>query len=357
MLGKLLSGVVKPAPAAEVPESAPVRAVQAHAAPEAAPPAPAPAAPVTIEQVATARLLDDVYFRRRQLELLDRQAKFAGLQLIEALLAQPALADPRRLERHGGKTYSQNDEDGILAEIFRRIGAPHRTFVEFGCGDGLENNSTCLLAQGWRGLWMDGDEGNAAGIARVYGPLLERGLLKFNRVYIDRDNIDGLIAAAGLGTEIDLLSIDLDGNDYYIWEAIRSVSARVVVMEYNGKYIPPHDWCMAYDPAHAWLGTDLMGASLAALARLADAKGYQLVGCNITGSNAFFVRGDLAGDRFAQPASAAHLYQPARYELSTCYKVGHPASSLTILQGAFAAAGLAWPPAAPVDSISHVILP
>jgi hypothetical protein len=283
--------------------------------------------------------------------------QFAGMQVIETLLAQPALADPKRLERHGGKTFSQNDEDGIIGEIFRRIGAPHRTFVEFGCGDGLENNTACLLAQGWRGLWMDGGADNSDGIGRAYGHLIGHGLLKFANVCVTRDNIDGLIAEAALGAEIDLLSIDLDGNDYHIWGAIRTVSARVVVVEYNGKFIPPHDWCMAYDADHMWDGSDLMGSSLAALARLGEAKGYQLVGCNITGSNAFFVRRDLAADRFAQPASASHLFQPARYDLSRCFMIGHAANSLTILQGACAAAGLPMPPATTVDSIGHVILP
>jgi hypothetical protein len=354
MLGQLLSSVGR---RGQEPAAAAVREpglVVEAAAP--APPAP-PAAPATPQEAANARLLDDVYYRRRQLSLLDLQAQFGGRQLIETLLAQPALDDPRRLERHGGKTYSQNDEDGIIAEIFRRIGAPHRTFVEFGCGDGLENNTACLISQGWRGLWMDGRDDNAAGIRKVYGYLIEHGLLQFNQVFIDRDNIDGLIAGAGLGAEIDLLSIDLDGNDYYIWEAIDAVSARVVVMEYNGKFIPPHDWCMIYDREYMWNTTDLMGASLAALARLGQAKGYQLVGCNITGANAFFVRRDLAGDKFAQPATASHLFQPARYELSRCFVSGHPANSVTILQGACTAAGLPCPSPETLASIAYVIMP
>jgi uncharacterized protein YjbI with pentapeptide repeats len=362
MLGRLWSNVVGERSAR--PGATGTRATElAGPAPPLAPPpaaaiapvspaAPAPAAP---EAAIDGASVDELQFRRRQIELLKLQMRFAGMQLVETLLAQPALADPRRLERCGGKTFSQNDEDGIIAEIFRRIGAPHRTFVEFGCGDGLENNTSCLLAQGWRGLWMDGGDQNAAGIVKAYGHLIAHDLLQFRQVYIDRDNIDGLVAAAGLGAEIDLLSIDLDGNDYYVWDAIVAVSARVVVVEYNGKFIPPNDWCMAYDPNHNWNGTDLMGCSLAALARLGEAKGYQLVGCNITGANAFFVRADLAGDKFAQPATASHLFQPARYDLTRCFMVGHPPNSLTILQGAYAAARLAWPPAATLDSIAHVL--
>ena len=315
------------------------------------------AAPTSIAEMENAKLLDDLYFRRRQLALSWDQAYYAGLQLVETLLAHPSLDDPKRLERFGGKTYSQNEEDGIIAEIFHRIGAPHRTFVEFGCGDGMENNTACLLSQGWRGLWMDGGEDNASGIQNAYRHLIERDLLQFRHVFIDRDNVNELIAQAGLGPEIDLLSIDLDGNDYHLWEAIDSVSARVVVIEYNAKFLPRHDWCMTYNPQHMWVGSDLMGCSLAGLARLGAAKGYRLVGCNITGSNAFFVRADVAGDRFAEPATPEHLYQPARYALSRCFVVGHPANTQTIVQGALAAAGVAWVPDPSDFFLKHINLP
>jgi hypothetical protein len=308
---------------------------------------PTPAAAVLAEPS------PDQRFRGLQLELGLAQMLLAGQQLIETLKALPAHADPKRLERHGWKTYSQNDEDGILAEIFRRIGAPHRTFVEFGCGDGLENNTTCLLAQGWRGLWIDGGTENAANIRRAYALLLEQGMLKFSNDFITRDNINALIAAAGLGEEVDLLSIDLDGNDYYVWEAISAVDARVVAIEYNAKFHPPHDWCMQYDPGHIWQGDDLMGASLSALTRLGEARGYQLVGCNLTGSNAFFVRRDLTADLFAAPATAQHLFQPARYSLTGCYRSGHFGSSAAVQQGAFAAAGLPWPQGVHVPSLSQ----
>ena len=99
--------------------------------------------------------------------------------LIETILNNRVYDDPKRLERYGWKGYSQNDEDGILQEIFRRIGAPNRSFVEFGCGNGLENNTAYLLSQGWRGLWIDGDEGNARGVQTGFGYLIEQGLLRF----------------------------------------------------------------------------------------------------------------------------------------------------------------------------------
>jgi len=283
--------------------------------------------------------LSDLAFQiqQRELEVAYKQALYTGQQLINGLLAQPELADPKRLERHGWKAYSQNDEDGVLAEIFRRIGVRHRSFVEFGCGNGMENNTLYLLSQGWHGLWIDGSQDNAATIQRAYAPLIAQNQLQFSCSFITRDNINELIGTAQLGPEIDLLSIDLDGNDYHIWEAISAVNARVVVAEYNARFRPPHDWCMDYDAGHEWSGTDFMGSSLEALTRLGTARGYQLAGCNIVGVNAFFVRNDLAGELFAAPASAGHLFQPPRYDLGFCLKNGHPLDPRTVVHGAIRA--------------------
>lgn len=283
---------------------------------------------------------------------LHNQATLLSQLLTENLLARPELADPRRLERHGWKAYSQGDEDGMLAEIFRRIGAPHRSFVEFGCGNGMENNSLYLLSQGWRGLWMDGDPVNTDYVRRGYGYLMQHGLLQHTEALIDAENIDGLIAAARLGPEIDLLSVDIDGNDARVWQAIRCVSARVVAIEYNAKFRPPHDYTRTYDPRGEWDRTDRFGSSLTHLTNLGATLGYQLVGCSLTGGNAFFVRRDLAGDLFAQPATAEHLYQPARYVMTHYISGGHQSNSLTVVESAARMAGLPWPPDRPFTGLT-----
>lgn len=288
-----------------------------------APAAPsAPAAPIGLNALA---------------EVAHAQFALTAQSLIQALLARPAHADPRRLERHGYKAWSQQDEDGIIAEIFRRIGVVHRSFVEFGTGDGGENNTVALLAQGWRGLWVEGDSNCAASIRHHFDPLVQTSLLQLSNAFVTRDNAADIVAAAGLGPEIDLLSIDLDGNDYHVWESLDQVSSRVVVIEYNAKFRPPADWVMPYDEKHAWDGTDNFGASLCAFDRLARAKGYRLVGCNLTGANAFFVRADLARDLFFDPASPQLLFQPARYELRRGFTSGHPPSADTIVAAALAA--------------------
>ncbi|HEY4374116.1 MAG TPA: hypothetical protein VGN52_19485 [Burkholderiales bacterium] len=336
MIGNLISNVLVRKPgetAAPLPAgAAPTVEPEAAAVQPPAAPVQAPAAEVGAR---------DEFYRRKEYERGQAELWLRAQRLLRSLRTDPDWADPKRLERFGAKVYSQNDEDGILAEIFRRIGVRHKTFVEFGVGDGLENNTAWLLAQGWRGLWMDGGDENAKMISYGFQPLIERGVLQFRQAFITRDNVDELIAGAGLGAEIDLLSIDVDGNDLYLWEAINCISPRVVSIEYNAKFPPPAAWRIAYNPTHTWKGDDYMGASLGAIQRVAQAKGYRLAGCNLAGVNCFYVREDLAYGHFAEPASPEHLYQPARYDLIYAYRGGHGATSLSIIQGASEALGLA----------------
>ncbi|MCM1541812.1 MAG: hypothetical protein NC121_11175 [Blautia sp.] len=126
-----------------------------------------------------------------------------------------------------------------------------------------------------------------------------------------------------LGGGIDLLSIDIDGNDYYVWDKIYSIDPRVVVIEYNAKFPANFEWIMNYDESHIWKYDDEMGASLKSLELLGNAKGYQLVGTNVTGSNAFFVKKELARDLFPLPAISENLWNPARYGMK--YISGHRA--------------------------------
>ena len=258
--------------------------------------------------------------------------RLAGIEIdmrcareLRELLAEARYAEPGRLERHGFKVWSQNDEDGILQEIFRRIGAASRSFVEFGVSDGRECNTLRLLVEGWSGLWMESGAQDCEAIRRVFAAPLAEGRLELQQASVTVENIDLLIAGARVAAagDLDLLSIDIDGNDYHVLQAVESVRPRVIVIEYNAKYPPPMDLVPPYDPGHSWDGSDYMGSSLQALANLGARRGYRLVGTNITGSNAFFVRTDLAGDRFAA-GDAARLYNPARYWLTPGFVAGHP---------------------------------
>jgi hypothetical protein len=249
-------------------------------------------------------------------------AQQQGIDHWQRVLADPALGDPRRLERHGRKNWSQNDEDGIIEEIFRRIGESSRTFMEIGVEDGLENNSLLLLHKGWRGMWVEASQRHGASIRANFPEWLQSGQLVLKNQFATTDNINELLAE--LPADLDLLSVDVDGSDYYLLEAIGAARPRVIVVEYNGKF-PPGVRAVVPSKKFAWQGNDYFGSSLSSLTALLEGKGYRLVGCNITGANAFFVRADVAGDHFAEPATPEHLYQPPRYYMSftTFRKVGH----------------------------------
>jgi hypothetical protein len=234
-------------------------------------------------------------------------------------LAQPRYADPKRLLRHGFKIYSQHDEDGIIQEIFRRIGTSERTFVEFGVETGVECNTAKLLIEGWRGLWIEANAQSCKGISSIFEAFLKDRRLTLRQSLVTAENINALIADAGLKGEVDLLSIDIDFNDYWVWKAVEIVSPRVVVIEYNAGLRPPLSVTVPYQPNRSADGTNFFGASLAALVRLGETKGYRVVGCNISGSNAFFVRNDLCADHFVEPATAEEHYEPPRHFFSLLF--------------------------------------
>jgi hypothetical protein len=254
------------------------------------------------------------------LALLQKQAEqsryLAQLRVQRAWdeeMKKPRHADPKRLVRYGYKVYCQNDEDGIIAEIFRRIGTTSRTFVEFGVETGVECNTAKLLVEGWRGLWIEANPASAAAIRDNFAPFIEEGRLRFTERRVTAENINALIAQSGLGGEIDMLSIDIDYNDYWVWKAIDVVNPRVVAIEYNATLRPPMSLVVPYRPDAEWDGSNFQGASLEALVKLGAEKDYRIVGCSIAGVNAFFVRADLCAGRFLEPATAQEHYEPPRH--------------------------------------------
>ena len=256
---------------------------------------------------------------------LDRLETLEGQRYLLELLREPRYRDERSIARAGYKVYSQSDEDGILQEIFRRIGTESRTFCEIGVGDGTENNSRYLLMQGWSGTWLEGSESFCEAIRARFASELDAKQLELQHAMITRDNINDLLAGCAGFPRLDLFSLDIDGNDWHVLETICDLEARVVMLEYNPKFPPPVDWVMPYDANHRWDQTDYYGASLSAWERLLTDRGYRLVGCNLTGANAFFVREDLCGDLFSK-AGAAELYEPSRQWLMKALGGGHPPS-------------------------------
>ncbi len=234
--------------------------------------------------------------------------------------------DPKRLIKYGYKVYSQTDEDGIIQEIFLRIGIKNKIFVEIGVGTGLDNNTLNLLIQGWKGSWFDADLNQINQIKKKFSWPIENNTLQVFHKFITKENINENIEMANVKGEIDFLSIDIDGNDYHVFSEISQINPRVVVIEYNSKFRPPTEWVKPYQKDHIYDGTDYFGASLQSFENLFSKRGYKLVGCNISGSNAFFIRNDLVGDKFCEPFSAKNHYEPARYWLTEIWESGHPAN-------------------------------
>ena len=276
--------------------------------------------PVIREMKATFRLLEEIQADLRRISAKEL------VELLEFTVPRTSrYGDPKRLMLYAQQTFSQHGEDGMIAEIFRRIDAPLRTFLEIGTGDGLQNNTTALLDCGWRGWWIDGDPNNVRAILATFREPISTARLSVLQALVTAENLVSLLDRLAVPKEIDLLSLDIDRNTYWVWKAMSTVCRpRAVVIEYNSSLPADVDWKVEYRPDANWNRSAYFGASLKALELLGREHGYSLVGCDFTGVNAFFVRSDLCGDKFAEPFTAENHYEPPRYGLSA--RSGHPAA-------------------------------
>lgn len=250
-------------------------------------------------------------------------------QEVARILSDSRYQDHKRLVQYGWKGQSQFDEDGILEEIFNRIGIVNHKLVEIGAGDGLENNTIYLLQQGWTCLWV---EAMSDRVEFIKNKFKDADTLTIIEKVVQPDTINDISHMHLLPIvedEIDLWTLDIDGNDYWIFEAFdpKTLNPRVIMLEYNAKFRPPMEWAKGFDPDHKFDKSDYMGASLQSLTRLADEKGYALVGCGITGANAYYVRKDLLESKFHPPFTAENHYEPGRYWLARGYYSGMPQNS------------------------------
>lgn len=223
--------------------------------------------------------------------------------------------------------YAQGREEGILARIFGCIAPTNRYCVDIGASDGLRNSNTALLLreQGWQGTLVEGSAYRFGRLRQHYG---EASNVRLLGQRVQPDTVDALLADAGVPAVYDLLSLDIDGNDYWIWRALQRHRARIVVIEYNPYYPPPERWVMAFDADHAWDGSTHYGASLASLVALGKTLGYELACCDDMGNNAFFVDQALFPQLGIANNEAGLLFRPAMYNLRyvghNTFLTGHP---------------------------------
>lgn len=219
-----------------------------------------------------------------------------------------------RLESAEHSVYSQHGEDGVISEALRGIGKTHRFVVEFGAYDGIAmSNSRNLIAHaGWSGLLIEGDTRFFRRLSKHYRHHPTVTTLK---AFVTTENINSLFADAGVPPDFDLLSIDVDSIDYYLWQALTEFRPSIVVIEYNASIPPDEDYVVAKSEALRLSGTSREGASIQALYRLGKDKGYRLVYSELSGANLFFVRDDLCAALNAPELSPEALYQPPQFGL------------------------------------------
>jgi O-antigen/teichoic acid export membrane protein len=294
------------------------------------------APPVTGQQVTMLSKIKRTY--ARAVSLLQVQAHI-DRRLDEVLLTQGALLAQLARQRTGSrlsdfefKVFSQWGEDGIIQKLIRHLDIPNKAFVEFGVQDFSESNCRFLLMHdNWRGLVIDASTRDMARLRD--SPMTWRHHLEVVCEFITRDNIDELIARAGLGHDIGILSVDIDGVDYWVLDAIQRCSPRILIVEYNAVFGPERAISVPYDARfvrtekhHSNL---YFGASLAAFHHLATRRGYSLIGTNSAGSNAFFVRSDQM-ERCPFPA----LAPTEAFVESLVRESRDPAGHLSFLAGA-----------------------
>jgi SAM-dependent methyltransferase len=196
----------------------------------------------------------------------------------------------------------------VIAEILSRIGITNRCFVEFGVESGREGNCVLLAdVMGWSGLFIEAGEDFHAQLARKYAANQRVTTL---RAAVTPENVQELFGRGGVPPEPDVISIDIDGADYWVWESMLDYRPRLVVVEYNAALPPGRRLVQPREHAGAWTGTDYFGASLDALVALGASKGYRLVHTELAAINAFFVRDDLAHDRFPPSAEVPRRSEP-----------------------------------------------
>jgi len=259
-------------------------------------------------------------------ERLDDIAVLAG----QARAQQIAMREIGDLRQAEFRVFSQFGDDGIVEHLVGRIGVPRAAerFVEIGVEDYSEANTRFLLVnRNWSGLIVDGTDAHVRAVEA--SPLMWRHDIHPVTAFVEPHNVNDLLREHGFDRDLGLLSIDVDGNDYWIWQAVTAEPA-IVIVEYNSLFGAERAVTIPYqagfDRTRAHHSNLYFGASLAALTRLGERKGYRLVGSNSAGNNAYFVRREVAIDLPAP--TVAEAYVESRYRESR-----DQAGNLTFLSG------------------------
>ena len=214
------------------------------------------------------------------------------------------------LQKYEHQTFSQNGEDGIINEIFNRLGIIKGEFIEIGTGDGSENNTRLLLELGWKGTWIDGNPNCLNSIYNELAHFISSKKLNAQLNFVDSENINSILKENNISPNVDLLSLDLDLTTHLVWEALTYITPKVLVIEYNGFFPKNTLWQANIKGNESWDGSINMGASLSTIIKISEVKNYKLIGTELSGTNAFFVHQSIQ-HYFTDFIDVAN-HQPAR---------------------------------------------
>jgi hypothetical protein len=194
------------------------------------------------------------------------------------------------------QVHSQSGEDGIIEKIFEFLDIKNGWYCEFGAGDGnWISNTRKLREEGWKGVLIEGDDESFANLETNFGKHPDVSIIKSYVSCEKNESLDDLLSNTNIPKDFDLLSIDVDGNDLWIWKSIKKYNPKVVVVEYNCDADPESSLTIKYDPSHRFCENNYYGATAGAFNKLAKEKGYKLV-ASTDGLNLFYCREDLASD-------------------------------------------------------------
>jgi len=220
------------------------------------------------------------------------------------------------LELFEKRIFSQNGEDGVtmkLVELIYNGNNDNKFYVEFGVQDGIECNTRILReSYNWKGLQMDGTN--------------ENNNFNLRKEFITKNNVVELFKKYNVPQNINLLSVDIDFNDFYcLKEILKNYMCDIIICEYNSTHSVDEDKIVIYEENGKWDGTNYFGASLLSFDKLAKKYNYSLIYCDKMGVNCFLIHNDLIKDKniqFKNLGDISNIYKPPKYSFGP--NGGHP---------------------------------
>jgi len=216
------------------------------------------------------------------------------------------------IEHSERKIYSQHGEDGIIETLLKIIPVSHKYIVEFGAYDGvgMSNSRHLIKDKDWKSLLIEADNKLFAKLKRLYS---KNDQVTTINEFITEENINAIFRKSNVPQDLEILSIDVDSIDYYIWRGLTDFRPKIVIVEYNSSISPDKDYIVPKHQAIELGGTSLEGASISSWNKLGIEKGYQLIYGELYGSNLFFIDNKYTEELDTSDIKITDTYQPPQF--------------------------------------------